>query len=335
MPANLVMMLVSIIVKEVACSHCLHSTDAEDGGDTTEEEEDLPMPTPRGKSNICQASDLPITQNALIIAEVGPQKPIAGNFLADASRPICIINGTNKTYIVPSSRPPVDEDDSDYEAVVTFNATPEDNINGIGQMWEIDIDFTALQSDPAFGGMIDESGGFMNGTDIMGPPEAFFNASANTEQDFMEVLDEYMTDAPVEDEDATGDAILALDDLLNMSTDEEGDDSDVSMGTSRKESMSDILLPEESAEAMLSLWDQVSVTAFRKRQIAHQQRLNSRSGNGSPGQKQQKKLLGPDTTMTPIRKKKLKRKIINTGPSSGNSKKKLRIDEEIHYETHT
>lgn len=195
-------------------------------------------------------------------------------------------------------------------------------------IWEVTMELH--DTDPTFGGMTGGDGGFMNGAQIIGPPEAFMNMDVVDDAKFMEVLDEYMSDGTPDESDSEGADILRLDDLLDISEDEDAEMSDTSMGTARRNSMSETqsqYQPDNEAEAMLSRWDQVSVTAFRKRQIAHQQRLNQRGGN-SPGQRS-RKLVGPDTTMTPIRKRRIKKRVVN---AAGPPKKKVRREEEAFYD---
>src|SRR5688572_11153832 len=80
------------------------SEDAESDADATEDEAELPTPLPRNQSVICRPCDLPAPRGrgkAVSRPATIKARPIEGCWLADGSRPICVIDGTNKTYIVP------------------------------------------------------------------------------------------------------------------------------------------------------------------------------------------------------------------------------------------
>src|SRR5690606_10600320 len=120
---------------------------------------DLPAPRGRGKA---------VSRPATIKA-----RPIEGCWLADGSRPICVIDGTNKTYIVPGGvRPGESDEDADEEIddVFDINALLASDAN---QQF-LDMDFQNGLLDPALSGLFSNNGGFMNGNQTIGAPEAFF-----------------------------------------------------------------------------------------------------------------------------------------------------------------
>ncbi|CUS14169.1 unnamed protein product [Tuber aestivum] len=286
------------------------SEDESDSGETTDEEEDLPMPTPSGKSILRRVSMLSQEQESPQVVHIdGASRPRLGSWVADPNRPICVVEGSKKTFLIPKGKQvSVDETNS--------NGSVSNFMVMISEESESENSPSFLDYNPTLGGLTGGDGLFLNGADILGPPEAFypyFNEQGELVADGLgdEEIDEY-------------EANLKIGDFLELSSDEEGNeptDNDFSAGQLELAPMDgacdepdadDECTPSAELPAqMLSRWDKVSVTAFRKRQIQHAQKMADLHGNpnSSPtaGYGLQKKL---GETIAPTRKKKVKRRFV-------------------------
>lgn len=222
--------------------------------------------------------------------------PFLGSWVADPDRPICIIDGTKKTVLIPacSKRYSLDSDASCNDSY------PLDNDFDGGA-------FSHGANNPTLSGMSGGIGGYMNGDAFCGPLEAF-NPSTDC-LDFDNLLKaEYNENN--EDSIDEEEPMLTLEDVLALSeTEDEGDNmedqSDVMQTPNTKAEIGSTLRQGSEAEAMLNRWDYVSVTAFRKRQQQHKQRLSGQ-GNKNRAAAMKSKLTLNDTTMSPARRRKFK-----------------------------
>ncbi|PWW76095.1 hypothetical protein C7212DRAFT_344566 [Tuber magnatum] len=286
------------------------SEDESDSGETTDEEEDLPMPTPRGESILRRVSmSSPEPESPQVVHIDGASRPRLGSWVADPNRPICVVEGSKKTFLVPKGKQvSVDGPDSNGSVSNFMVMMTEES--------ESENSPSFLDYNPTLGGLTGGDGLFLNGADILGPPEAFypyFNEEGELVADGLgdEELDGY-------------EANLKIGDFLELSSDEEDNgrtDNDfgaghlelaLTDGTCDEPDADDECTPSAELPAqMLSRWDKVSVTAFRKRQIQHAQKMADFHGNpnSSPtaGYGLQKKL---GETITPARKKKVKRRLV-------------------------
>ena len=283
------------------------------------------MPTPRGKSIlrlVSRSSQEP--ESPQIVHIDGASRPRLGSWVADPNHPICVVEGSKKTFLIPKGKQvTVDETNSSGSVsnfmVMMAEESESENSPGF------------LDYNPTLGGLTGGDGLFLNGADILGPPEAFY-PHFNEEGELIagglggEGLDEY-------------EANLKIADFLELSSDEDGNentDNDFSAGhlglvlmdgaCDEPDADGECIPSTELPAQMLSRWDKVSVTAFRKRQIQHAQKMADLHGNrnSSPttGYGHQKKL---GETITPTRKKKGKRRLISgnrgLGPSAAMNKR--------------
>lgn len=166
--------------------------------------------------------------------------------------------------------------------------------------------FSHGANNPTLSGIRGGVGDYINGDALCEPLEAF-NPSTDC-LDFDNLLkaeyDENNEDG-IDDEEQ----LLTLEDVLALSeTEDEGDhiedQSDVTQAPNTKAEINFTLRNNSEAEAMLNRWDYVSVTAFRKRQQQHKQRLSGQGNKNRPAMKS--KLTLNDTTMSPARRRKFK-----------------------------
>ncbi|KAG0636645.1 hypothetical protein HOY80DRAFT_1053786 [Tuber brumale] len=286
------------------------SEDESDSGETTDDEEDLPMPTPRGKSILRRVSmSSQESESPQVVHIDGASRPRLGSWVADPNRPICVVEGSKKTFLIPKGKQvSVDETNS--------NGSVSNFMVMMAEESERENSPSFMDYNPTLSGLTGGDGLFLNGAGILGPPEAFypyFNEEGElvTEELGDEELDEY-------------EANLKIADFLELSSDEDGNehtDNDSSTrhlelalmdGVRDGPDADDECTPSAELPAqMLSRWDKVSVTAFRKRQIQHAQKMADLHGNpnSSPttGYGLQRKL---GETITPARKKKVKRRLV-------------------------
>ncbi|KAL7268998.1 hypothetical protein RUND412_008353 [Rhizina undulata] len=271
-----------------------------DEGETTEEEEDLPMPTPHGKSMLRRASVSSAVGSArpqiVRISDSNDSGPTLGSWVADPSRPICVIDGRKKTYIVPGGEYVFSESESEFSSAPSVY-------------------------NPTVTGLTGGEGNFLDGNDILGPPEAFFPFIDH----FGAQLEENVFNIDAEDGMDEFEADLQLEDFLDFSNDEGIEKEDVAGGDPARSNCMTFdgvcddddeeegVKDRESSDAILSRWQKVSVTAFRKRQLQHNQKMaqsNSQDfGNPTPGAHKNRKGRLPDS-ITPGRKRRLKKKFL-------------------------
>lgn len=196
----------------------------------------------------------------------GTTRPRLGSWVADPSRPICVVDGSKKTYLIPKGQRLSVSTDSNNGSISNLMVMMEEEES------ESEHSSILLDYDPTLGGLTgDGSGGdlFFDGSDILGPPEAFypyFNENGELIGDGLlpeDDLDEF-------------EAGLQITDFLELSSDGE-DETDFNKsclemldgaGDEVGEEEGSVPPVDSSAE-MLSRWDKVSVTAFRKKQQHH------------------------------------------------------------------
>jgi len=238
--------------------------------------------------------------------------PLLGSWIADPDRPICIIDGTKKTILIPASTKRFSlGSDSSYPDPYAFD--------------ESDFDTGAFSygaNNPTLTVISGAVGGYMNGDVICSPPEAF-----NPSTDFLDFDDLLKTEYDDANEDSVDEEeqMLSIEDVLALSESEDDgdieDQSDFNLTPSARKT-GDLMAGDNSdAETMLNRWDSVSVTAFRKRQQQHKQRLTGTRNKGAL----KGKLTVSDTTMTPARRRKIK--TTNQKPIPTNSNRRNKKDD--------
>lgn len=287
-------------------------------------EENLPLPTPRKDSKLRRLSVSSPAPQVLHRDPTNRDGPFLGSWIADSDRPICIIDGNRKTILLPPcpKRFSMDSDSSSHHLMPLI----EDS--------EPDFDVFAMAPfnrnmqyhNPTLTGLTGGAGGYLGGTDIFGPPEAF---GQPVEAQFDDFLRAEYGDAANEGEESLdeGEHILTMEDMLNLSSDDDEDEDEdaelvelLDISASPVSSKKNLVGNGSDAEATLTRWDLVSVTAFRKRQQLHKQRLADQSPSSNRGKNALKRLTVSDTTMTPARRRK---KVISGvgSPTIGNRKK--------------
>lgn len=221
--------------------------------------------------------------------------PFLGSWVADPDRPICIIDGTKKTVLIPACTKRFSLD-SDISCNDSYSL--ENDFDGGA--------FSHGANNPTLSGISGGIGSYMN-EDILCEPLETFNPSTDC-LDFDNLLkaeyDENNEDSIDEEEQ-----MLTLEDVLALSETEDegdnvGDQSDVTQTPNTKTDIGSTLRHSSETEAMLNRWDYVSVTAFRKRQQQHKQRLGGQGNKNKAAMKS--KLTLNDTTMSPARRRKFK-----------------------------
>ncbi|TGZ84417.1 hypothetical protein EX30DRAFT_106875 [Ascodesmis nigricans] len=293
----------------------------DDEGETTEEEDDLPMPTPRHESKLRRASIASATATRPQVVRMdGSDGLQASSWLADPSRPIIVIEGARQTVILPNEFSNPSAGESDYGSS-----------RRVVGLEESESETTALPPnfDPTLGGLTELDGGMLNGVDFFGPPEAFypFQPVDGDIQDLLDSIDvESMGDFGIDSGADSGEAELDLDDLLDMSSSEEREaarleaiieEAEGEEGDEEEEEDENCAEAQSSSADLLSIWDKVSVTAFRKRQVQHQQKLRMNTGSTNSGYHKGKERRLSET-LTPSKKRKVRAKFLanNRGGSS-------------------
>ncbi|KAF8429519.1 hypothetical protein EV426DRAFT_703310 [Tirmania nivea] len=280
--------------------------------DATDLDDDLPTPTPQKDSKLKRLPSPTPKPQILRRDPANKNGPLLGSWIADPDRPICIIDGTKKTILIPASTKRFSlGSDSSYPDPYTFD--------------ENDFDACAFSygaNNPTLSGSSGVAGDCMNGDAICGPTEAF-----DPSTDFLDFDDLLKTEYDDANEDSVDEEeqMLSIEDVLALSeSEDDGDNEDQSdfnlTPIARK--TSDIIAGDNAdAEAMLTRWDSVSVTAFRKRQQQHKQRLSGTRNKGAL----KGKLTVSDTAMTPARRRKLK--ATNQKPIPMNSNRRNKKDD--------
>lgn len=190
--------------------------------------------------------------------------------------------------------------------------------------------------DPTLGGLI-EAEDFLNGHDLLGSSDAFYTMNGDeTGEMFSDIFNEE-DGTLVGDEDLDEyEENLELSDFLDFSSNDEsakaemkesfteGGLSDVGGEDGDEE---DDCMPNNgngnATDAMLSIWDKVSVTAFRKRQMQHSQKMTYHQSNGGSshnyGYSKGKEARLADT-ITPNKKRKVRQKFLANNRAAQNKK---------------
>ncbi|KAF8253073.1 hypothetical protein K440DRAFT_657605 [Wilcoxina mikolae CBS 423.85] len=275
--------------------------DTQYDGDTTDEEEDLPMPTPRNASKLRRAS-VSSTAARPQIVDTNHEGPELCSWVADPSRPICVIEGTKQTFLIPGTYPRFSVGESESAASDIWIPMEGES--------ESEQSTIPASFDPTLTGLIGMDDGMLNGSDILGPSEAFFAFKSENGDIFSDIFNEDDYDV---DEFEAG---LEIDDFLDLSSDEEGvseASKNIPEGMSDDcgedcEDEEDECIPNgDSSADMLSIWDKVSVTAFRKRQIQHNQKQLSALHAAGYHKGKEGRL---SDTITPSKKRRVRQKFL-------------------------
>ncbi|KAI5841137.1 hypothetical protein DFP73DRAFT_136051 [Morchella snyderi] len=283
-----------------------------DEGETTDEEEDLPMPTPRSKSMLRRASVSSVGSSRPQVVHIDNTSggPTVASWVADPNRTICVIDGSKKTFLLPGAS-------RGYE----FNTGGADVSRLMLEESESEKSTDPIGYNPTLGGFIGDDGLFLDGNDILGPEALYDNLEIDGIFDLGD-LDRGITTNDDEIDEFEQD--LQITDFLDFSTDDadgethddnsDGDDDDAYNDDGDDECIGAV----ENSEDMLARWDQVAVTSFRKRQMQHSQG-NILSNNPATSHKIGDRRLSQ--TITPARKKKVRSRFMvnskGSGPSSG------------------
>jgi hypothetical protein len=289
------------------------SSPSADEGETTDEEEDLPMPTPRSKSMLRRASVSSVGSSRPQVVHIDNTSggPTVASWVADPNRTICVIDGSKKTFLLPGAS-------RGYE----FNTGGTDVSQLMLEESESEKSTGPVGYNPTLGGLIGDDGLFLDGNDILGPAEALYD---NLDIDGIFDLGDLDGDLITNDDEIDEfEQDLQITDFLDFSTDDadgethddNSDDNDD--GAYNDDGDDECIGAVENSEDMLARWDQVAVTSFRKRQMQHAQG-NILSNNAATSHKIGDRRLAQ--TITPARKKKVRsRFMINSkgsGPSNG------------------
>jgi hypothetical protein len=274
-----------------------------DEGETTDEEEDLPVPTPRNMSRLRRAS---VSSTAAVrpqIVDTNNLGPELCAWVADPSRPICVIEGSKQTFLIPSA----------YKRFSVGGESDSATSNLWIPMEESESERSSIPTfDPTFSGVTGVEDGVLNGCDILGPSEAFYPFLSETGDQLSDFFNEDDDDV---DEFEAG---LEINDFLDLSSaDEEvaaGKELQATEGLSddgegREDYEEDCGPTGDASADMLSIWDKVSVTAFRKRQIQHNQKLAHASQYGNAGCHKGKESRLSET-ITPTKKRRVRQKFL-------------------------
>lgn len=173
-------------------------------------------------------------------------------------------------------------------------------------------------NNPTYSGMNGGAVGYMNGGATCAPSSVF-----NPSTDFLDFDDLLKNEYGEANEDSVDEEeqMLSIEDVLTLSeSEDEGDNGDQSDNNSTPIARrnNDVTGTASDAEAMLNRWDYVSVTAFRKRQQQHKQRLSGQVGKNRGALKG--KLTVNDTTMAPARRRKVRSTTQKPVPMNNNRK---------------
>jgi hypothetical protein len=279
------------------------------------------MPTPRNASKLRRASMSSTTTRPQIV-DTNHEGPELCSWVADPSRPICVIEGSKQTFLIPGTYPRFSVG-GESESVTSDIWIPMEGES------ESEQSTIPASFDPTLTGLVGVDDGMLNGTDFLDPPEDFFAFKSENGDIFSDIFNEEDYDV---DEFEAG---LEIDDFLDLSSDEEGP-SEASKNIQKMaegisddcgedgEDEEDECVPNgDSSADMLSIWDKVSVTAFRKRQIQHNQKLSALHAAGYHKGKEGRL----SDTITPSKKRRVRQKFLasNRGGMGNNpvARKKL------------
>lgn len=274
------------------------------------------MPTPRSKSMLRRASISSVSSARPQVVHVDDSStagPTLGSWVADPTRTICVIDGAKRTFLVPGGAKGYSiGDTSDNSA-----------LSQLMMMEESESEKSSVQMgyNPTLSGLTGGDGLFLNGSDILGPPEAFYPLGFDDLLGLEDLGDDLIADDEEVDEFEQD---LQITDFLDFSTDDGNDDhagcnnsdGDYEDGD---EDDDECIPAADSSEAMLALWDHVAVTSFRKRQIQHAQGHHA-SSSTTPNTTKDRRL---SQTITPARKKKLKQKYLAKSAAGTGLRKKI------------
>lgn len=300
--------------------------------DATDVEENLPQPTPVKNSKLQRLHRTTSKENTTakpqIIRRENKNGPFLGSWVADPDRPICIIDGNKKTILLPSNQ-------NRFLKPPENNSYPPPHVMELleNQLWSLygagsasaapTPSATDLENLPELDSMDFNFFQYPNGSRPIN----------GQYKDFDQLLEqEYGTESEEsfdEDEQALSlEDVLMLEefegpedgktlvrmrsasDATDMSAFIEGLDDDTDGTAVNGNAVTDSeatptkMSNDVDADRMWQQWNRVSVTAFRKRQQQHKQRI---SGQDLAANRVIKgKLSIADTTMTPARRRKIR-----------------------------
>lgn len=270
------------------------------------------MPTPRSKSMLRRASVSSVGSTRPQVVHVDDSStagPTLGSWVADPTRTICVVDGSKKTFLVPGGV-------KSYSLNHTNDATTASQL----LMMEESESERSVQHNPTFSGLTGGNGFFLNGSNILESPEAFYPVF-----DGLLGVDDLGDDLIADDDEVDEfEQDLQITDFLDFSTDEGNDDAGHENNSDGEyeegdEDDDECVPAADSSEAMLALWDQVAVTSFRKRQIQHAQGHHA-TNSTTPNTAKDRRL---SQTITPARKKKLKQKYLAKATTGAGVRKKM------------
>lgn len=283
----------------------LLSAEDDDDGDTTDEEEDLPMPTPCHASKLRRVS-MPSNSVRPQIIDTNKDGPELRAWVADPSRPICVIEGNKQIFLIP---------DAFRQFSVSGRTGSTTSDQWIPMEGESESEQSSIPTafDPMLSELVGADVGTLGTADLISPDGFFQSMSEEGVDIFSDLFNDEEYDV---DEFEAG---LEINDFLDLSSTEEGASE---AGKDGGEELSDDCeedgeddgeecLPGQNADAeMLSIWDKVSVTAFRKRQIQHSQKLSSALQFGGNGGYHKGKEGRLSETITPTKKRRVRQKFL-------------------------
>lgn len=233
------------------------------------------MPTPRHRSVLRRASMSSTSSSRPQIVRMSqdggsPDGPQGCAWIADPTRPICVVEGSKRTFLIPGEfkQPSLGGESDGYSS------------SQFVPMYESESERSSVHPafDPTLTGITGYSGGGgLDGSDMMAPPEGFYPYKSG---DGMTVGDlgpsdddEYNEQDRRNDERNVDEGELDLDvaDFLQLSSADEYTNNAVT-DTEEDTEEDDECIPRDTSEATFSRWGKVGVTAFRKRQDQHLQK---------------------------------------------------------------
>ena len=274
-------------------------------GDTTDDEEGLPVPTPKSSSKLRHVSVSPPQ-----IVDTNHEGPELCSWVADPSRPICVIEGSKQTFLFPSTYPRL--------SIGSEGTTSDSNTAWIHMDPESESEQSILAT--AFG------------APIFASPDRYSGLQSDT-ADLMDRLDDKSMGSEDAGEIDPFEAQLfdwILSDMEEGSSDAEMEKATAAPGEGSDEDDEDAAGLDEdgcgqppppppppavegggdSSTHMLRVWDKVSVTAFRKRQIQHTQKQFSHHAAGYHKGREGRL----SDTITPTKKRRPRQKFLASKP---------------------
>lgn len=287
-------------------------------GDTTDDEEDLPMPTPKSASKLRRVSMSSLHPRPQIV-HTNHEGPELCSWVADPSRPICVIEGSKQTFLFPSTYPRFSVGsegtasdsntawihmDPESESEQSMFASADPGLSAVfgGSVFASPGGYSNLQSDTA--DLMDRLDDKSMGSEDAGEIDPF---EAQLFDWILSDMEEESSEAEMEKAAAVGER------EGGEGSDEEGEDA---AGPDEDECGQPTPQPPavegggDSSAHMLRVWDKVSVTAFRKRQIQHTQKQLPHHAAGYHKGREGRL----SDTITPTKKRRPRQKFLASKP---------------------